>query len=110
MENLSGVLDMRYFDSNLKSLNNQYETYVLSVGEFDERIFLGEKRIVNMFKLIYQENYRHICVMNNFKHAYNGKFYECQGGCITLLYLAIKKLTNFLKKKIALHCCSDSLG
>ncbi|CAB3228947.1 unnamed protein product [Arctia plantaginis] len=42
MENLSGVLDIGYFDSNLKSLNNQYETYVLSVGEFDERIFLGE--------------------------------------------------------------------
>ncbi|XP_035434749.2 retinoblastoma-like protein 1 [Spodoptera frugiperda] len=41
-EQLSGVLDVGLFDQNLKSLNNLYETYVLSVGEFDERIFLGE--------------------------------------------------------------------
>ncbi|KAJ0174200.1 hypothetical protein K1T71_010346 [Dendrolimus kikuchii] len=37
-----GVLDIGNFDNNLKSLNYLYETYVLSVGEFDERIFLGE--------------------------------------------------------------------
>lgn len=37
-----GILDIGYFDNNLKSLNYLYETYVLSVGEFDERIFLGE--------------------------------------------------------------------
>ncbi|XP_041984405.1 retinoblastoma-like protein 1 isoform X2 [Aricia agestis] len=41
-ENLLGLLDVGNFDANLKSLNNLYETYVLSVGEFDERIFLGE--------------------------------------------------------------------
>lgn len=41
-KHMYGVLDVKYFDSNLKSLNNLYETYVLSVGEFDERIFLGE--------------------------------------------------------------------
>ncbi|XP_026741759.1 retinoblastoma-like protein 2 [Trichoplusia ni] len=42
MDPPAGVLDIGTFDSNLKSLNNLYETYVLSVGEFDERIFLGE--------------------------------------------------------------------
>ncbi|XP_075981325.1 retinoblastoma-like protein 1 [Anticarsia gemmatalis] len=41
-DQLNGVLDVGYFDANLKALNNVYETYVLSVGEFDERIFLGE--------------------------------------------------------------------
>nr|XP_049701011.1 retinoblastoma-like protein 1 isoform X1 [Helicoverpa armigera] len=42
IEQLNGVLEVGTFDQNLKSLNNLYETYVLSVGEFDERIFLGE--------------------------------------------------------------------
>lgn len=42
MDPPAGVLDIGTFDSNLKSLNNLYETYVLSVGEFDERIFLGK--------------------------------------------------------------------
>ncbi|XP_047519291.1 retinoblastoma-like protein 1 [Pieris napi] len=37
-----GILDIGNFDVNVKSLNNLYETYVLSVGEFDERIFLGD--------------------------------------------------------------------
>ncbi|KAL4715050.1 hypothetical protein ACJJTC_003201 [Scirpophaga incertulas] len=41
-EELTGILDVVNFDANQKSLNNIYETYVLSVGEFDERIFLGE--------------------------------------------------------------------
>ncbi|XP_045778011.1 retinoblastoma-like protein 1 [Maniola jurtina] len=41
-DHLTGLLDIGNFDANLKSLNNLYETYVLSVGEFDERIFLGE--------------------------------------------------------------------
>lgn len=40
-DQLTGLLDIGNFDANLKSLNNLYETYVLSVGEFDERIFLG---------------------------------------------------------------------
>ncbi|XP_048483799.1 retinoblastoma-like protein 1 [Plutella xylostella] len=41
-KSLLGILDVGNFDVNLKSVNNIYETYVLSVGEFDERIFLGE--------------------------------------------------------------------
>ncbi|XP_072943092.1 retinoblastoma-like protein 1 isoform X2 [Epargyreus clarus] len=41
-DQLTGLLEIGNFDLNVKSLNNLYETYVLSVGEFDERIFLGE--------------------------------------------------------------------
>lgn len=35
------LLSMGNFESNLKSLNKLYETYTLSCGEFDERIFLN---------------------------------------------------------------------
>lgn len=38
--NFTGLLAKGDFESNLKSLNNIYETYVLSCGEFDERIVL----------------------------------------------------------------------
>ncbi|XP_054278335.1 retinoblastoma-like protein 1 isoform X1 [Macrosteles quadrilineatus] len=36
----SGLLDLSNFENNLKACNKLYEEYVLSVGDFDERIFL----------------------------------------------------------------------
>lgn len=42
IENLSGLLDVNYFESNFKGINKVYDEYALSVGEFDERIFLSE--------------------------------------------------------------------
>lgn len=36
-------LDVVNFDFNYKAINKRYEQYVLSVGEFDERIFLSKK-------------------------------------------------------------------
>ncbi|XP_029191075.1 retinoblastoma-like protein 1 [Acropora muricata] len=42
-EILTGILDQGNFEHNCKSINKEYEEYVLSVGDFDERIFLDEE-------------------------------------------------------------------
>jgi len=42
-ENMMGVLDCNVFESNCKNIRRDYETYVLSIGEYDERVFLGEE-------------------------------------------------------------------
>lgn len=39
---MSGILDPLCFEQNAKSIRKDYEAYVLSIGEYDERIFLGE--------------------------------------------------------------------
>ena len=39
---LSGILDPANFEANSKSIRKDYESYVLSIGEYDERVFLGE--------------------------------------------------------------------
>ncbi|XP_045674383.1 retinoblastoma-like protein 2 isoform X2 [Phyllostomus hastatus] len=41
-ENLTGFLEPTNFGENFKAINKAYEEYVLSVGNLDERIFLGE--------------------------------------------------------------------
>ncbi|KAK0136810.1 Retinoblastoma-like protein 1 [Merluccius polli] len=38
---LTGLLDPQNFIDNNKAINREYEEYVLSVGDFDERVFLG---------------------------------------------------------------------
>lgn len=42
VNNFSGLIDISTFDQNIKAINKAYEEYVLSVGDFDERIFLGD--------------------------------------------------------------------
>jgi hypothetical protein len=46
-ENLCGILDKDYFDQNLKTIRKEYEAYVLNIGEYDERVFLGEGATVS---------------------------------------------------------------
>uniref|UniRef100_A0ABI7VWJ1 RB transcriptional corepressor like 2 n=1 Tax=Felis catus TaxID=9685 RepID=A0ABI7VWJ1_FELCA len=41
-ENLTGFLEPGNFAESFKAINKAYEEYVLSVGNLDERIFLGE--------------------------------------------------------------------
>lgn len=42
VSNFSGILDQINFDANNKAVNKAYAQHVLSVGDLDERIFLGE--------------------------------------------------------------------
>ncbi|XP_053256149.1 retinoblastoma-like protein 2 isoform X2 [Podarcis raffonei] len=41
-ENLMGLLDPGNFGESFKAINKAYEEYILSVGNLDERIFLGD--------------------------------------------------------------------
>uniref|UniRef100_UPI0037E714A7 retinoblastoma-like protein 1 n=1 Tax=Semicossyphus pulcher TaxID=241346 RepID=UPI0037E714A7 len=40
-DNLTEMLDPQNFIDNNKAINREYEEYVLTVGDFDERVFLG---------------------------------------------------------------------
>ncbi len=48
MDNLTGILEIGTFETNSKAINTAYEEYVLSVGDFDERIFLGDEAHVEI--------------------------------------------------------------
>jgi len=42
-ENMCGILNKEVFEINFKNLRKEYEVYVLNIGEYDERVFLGEE-------------------------------------------------------------------
>ncbi|XP_076687040.1 retinoblastoma-like protein 1 isoform X1 [Andrena cerasifolii] len=46
--NFTGILEALNFDGNSKAINRMYEQHVLSVGDFDERIFLADWRRVRL--------------------------------------------------------------
>ncbi|CAK9831739.1 Retinoblastoma-like protein 1 [Anthophora retusa] len=46
--NFSGILEALNFDGNSKAINRVYEQHVLSVGDFDERIFLADWRRIRL--------------------------------------------------------------
>lgn len=51
--NFSGLFNAAYFDNNVRAVNKVYEEYVLNVGEFDEKIFLGKfflTLVINIIK------------------------------------------------------------
>jgi retinoblastoma-like protein 1 len=52
VSDLSGILEQGRFDHNYKTVNRIYEEYVLSEGDFDERIFLG-KILGNLIMFIF---------------------------------------------------------
>ena len=41
-ETLTSLLEPNNFELNVKAIRKEYEAYVLSIGEYDERVFLGE--------------------------------------------------------------------
>ncbi len=41
-DNLTGILDPGNFETNAKNVRKDYEAHVLGIGEYDERVFLGE--------------------------------------------------------------------
>ena len=45
-QTLLGLFDTESFDHNVRNINRAYETYVLSSGVFDERIFLSEYFVI----------------------------------------------------------------
>uniref|UniRef100_A0A8C4QGK2 Retinoblastoma-like protein 1 n=1 Tax=Eptatretus burgeri TaxID=7764 RepID=A0A8C4QGK2_EPTBU len=47
-DTLTGLLDDAKFAENYKAINKEYEEYVLTVGDFDERVFLGEEANVEI--------------------------------------------------------------
>lgn len=62
------LLEQELFDFNLKSINREYESYVLNKGDFDERVFLG------MFfktKMYIYKRLLHVCtqLILNFKRG-----------------------------------------
>ena len=42
-ETMMGILDSSVFETNFKNIRKDYEIHVLSIGECDERVFLGEE-------------------------------------------------------------------
>ena len=77
---MMGVLDCAVSESNIKNIRRDYKTYVLSIGEYDERVFLGEEaneEIGNVTLVSDDNNTSFVC------------FQEHQGRCCVRLILSL---------------------
>jgi hypothetical protein len=43
-ESLAGLIDEEVFEKNYRSLEKEYEEYVLTEGDFDERMYLSPEK------------------------------------------------------------------
>jgi len=41
---LTGLIDEDFFENNLRKIEKEYEEYVLTEGDFDERMYLSPER------------------------------------------------------------------
>ncbi|KAK2915534.1 retinoblastoma-like protein 1 isoform X2 [Channa argus] len=66
-EHLTEMLDPQTFIDNNKAINREYEEYVLTVGDFDERVFLGadaDEEIGTPRKIVQEQSARQITSQN----------------------------------------------
>ncbi len=47
-ENLAGLLEASAFKPNMETIRKEYEAYVLSIGDYDERVFLGDDAVARI--------------------------------------------------------------
>ncbi|KAM6928454.1 retinoblastoma-like protein 1 [Xenentodon cancila] len=66
-EHLTEMLDPQNFIDNNKAVNREYEEYVLTVGDFDERVFLGadaDEEIGTPRKIVQERSARQTAAQN----------------------------------------------
>ena len=109
-ETLTGLLELGNFEHNLKSIRKEYEAYVLSIGEYDERVFLGNDaeedigslHFYTLYTLTKSPGYlrtrEKLSVLSNFTQKMENSMHEF-GDCWRKIAKTdnLKKLSNSIK-------------